>query len=138
MSDSHLIVLGAGPHQIPIYKTATQLGLKTLAVDYNPNAVAIQYADEFLCASVNNKNKEECVEKLKKSSFKYRGVVASGIEVSPLAAAIAKEFNLIWVSETVAHNTTNKCARSILLQKAGIHVPKFEIINDSSFPKINL
>ena len=138
MSDSYLIVLGAGPHQTPVYQTASLLGLKTLAVDYNPKAVAIQYADEFLCASVNNKNKEECIEKLKKTGFKYRGVVASGIEVSPLASAIAKEFNLTWVSESVAHNTTNKCARSTVLQNAGIPIPKFEIINDSSFPKINL
>src|SRR3989344_288529 len=133
MSDSYLIVLGAGPHQTPVYQTASLLGLKTLAVDYNPKAVAIQYADEFLCASVNNKNKEECIEKLKKAGFKYRGVVASGIEVSPLASAIAKEFNLIWVSEDVAYNTTNKCARSTALAKAGIPIPKFEIVDSPAF-----
>lgn len=136
-NDSYFIILGASAHQLPIYRMASKLGLKTLALDYNPNADSVKLADKFLLASANNNNKEECIQKLKELGLKYSGVIASGIERSPLAATIAKEFNLIWVSEETAHNTTNKCARSTVLQKAGIPIPKFEIVNDSSLPKMS-
>jgi len=133
----YFIILGASAHQASIYSMASKLGLKTLALDYNPNAEAVKLADKFLLASANNNNKEECINKLKELGLKYSGVIASGIERSPLAAAIAKEFNLIWVSEETANNTTNKCARSLVLAKAGIPIPKFEIVDSSAFPKLD-
>ncbi|MDD4477072.1 MAG: ATP-grasp domain-containing protein [Patescibacteria group bacterium] len=132
--DSYLIVLGAGSQQVSAYKTASRLGLKTLAIDYNPKAKARDLADKFLLASI--KDKVECISKLKKLNLHYSGVTTIGVEVSPVVSAIAKEFNLSSVSETVAFNTTNKCARATVLQKAGIPAPKFEIINERSLPKI--
>lgn len=134
MADEYLIVLGASVHQAPIYRTAARLGLKTVALDYNKDAEAIKYADAFILASVRNSNKKECIEKLRASGLKYSGVVASGIEASPLASAIAKEFNLIWVSEETAHKTTNKGARAVALENAGIPVPKFKICRDALVP----
>jgi biotin carboxylase len=135
LSDSYLIILGAGPQQIPAFKVASRLGLKTLAVDYNPEAKAIKFADKFLLASV--KNKEECLDKLKRLSLRYTGVITSGVEVSPVVSAIAREFNLIGTSEEVAYNTTNKCARSTILREAGLPIPKFEIMSAFSSPPIN-
>lgn len=133
--ESYLIVLGAGPQQVPVYKMASRLGLKTLAVDYNPKAKAIKFADKFLLASV--KNKEECLHKLKELCLCYSGVVTVGVEVSPVVSAIAREFDLISVSEESAYNTTNKCARSTVLQDAGIPIPKFEILSEPSLPHMD-
>ncbi|MCR4325549.1 MAG: ATP-grasp domain-containing protein [Patescibacteria group bacterium] len=136
MSDSYLIVLGAGPHQAPVYRTASRLGLKTLALDYNYKAEAIPLADDFTQVSVNNRNAEECIAKLRERGLSYAGVIASGIEASPLASAIADAFGLVWASEKTAYDTTNKCARSEMLQKAGIPIPRFEIINNPALPSM--
>ena len=135
--NSYLIILGAGPQQVAVYEKAAKLGLKTVALDYNPKADAIKIADKYILVSVNNNNIKECLTKLKDAGLKYSGVIASGIEVSPLASAIAKEFNLIWSSEETAFNTTNKCASSTLLQDAGIPIPRFEIIDSPVLPNIN-
>lgn len=134
-SDSYVLILGAGPQQVPAYKVAHRLGLKTLAVDYNPNAKAIKFADKFLLADI--KNKEECLNELKKLAFSYRGVLTLGVEVSPVISAIAAEFNLIGISEETAYNTTNKCARPAVLQEKGVPIPKFEIIDGFSYPRMD-
>ena len=47
-SEAPLIILGAGPQQLPIYEVAKRLGIKTLAVDFNPNAEARCLSDFFV------------------------------------------------------------------------------------------
>lgn len=135
LEKEYLIVLGASFHQVDIYQTASRLGLKTLAVDYNPKAPARKIADKFLLASIKDKN--ECLTGLKSLKAKYKGIVTSGIEAMPIAAAIAKEFKLKSVSEETAYKTTNKCARIVAFQKAGIPVPKFEIIDSFFHPHLD-
>lgn len=41
-----VIILGAGPLQVPAIKIAKKLGFYVLCIDYNPHAVGFQYADE--------------------------------------------------------------------------------------------
>lgn len=43
-----ILILGAGPIQLPIIRKASAMGLETIAADYNPNAVGRKYADTFL------------------------------------------------------------------------------------------
>jgi len=40
-----IIILGAGIMQIPVIKTAKQMGLNVIAVDKNPDAPGFKYAD---------------------------------------------------------------------------------------------
>ena len=54
--DKYLIILGAGPDQVPAYERAKSLGIKTLAVDFNPDAPAFSIADRTLAASVKDKD----------------------------------------------------------------------------------
>lgn len=133
--DSYLVILGAGPQQVPAYLTASKLGIKTLAVDYNPDADARKYADRFLLANV--KDKEECVCRLKELDFCYSGIMTYGVEISPVVSAVAKEFQLKGVSEETAFNTTNKCARSEILEKNGVPIPEFDILDSFRLPKFD-
>jgi biotin carboxylase len=49
-----LVVLGAGEDQLPTYREARRLGLRTIGVDQNPAAVAASEADEFLPVSTRD------------------------------------------------------------------------------------
>ena len=80
----YLIVLGAGPQQRLAYEVARRLGLKTLAVDQNAEAVSIELADEFLLADI--RDEQACLKGLRKRGLPYRGVMTLGAEVSPTMA----------------------------------------------------
>ena len=135
-SDSYLIILGAGSQQKRAFEKAKTLGIKTIAVDINPSAVARTFANKFLLASV--KNEEECINGLKKLNLKYSGVITYGVEVSLVVSEVAKEFGLIAVPKEVSYKTTNKCARSKALLQQQIPIPKYEIIGSFSKPKMEL
>jgi biotin carboxylase len=131
--DSYLIILGSGPQQLLAYKTASRLNIQTLAVDFEKNTPAAKIADKFLLASIKDKN--DCLKGLEKLNLHYKGIVVPAAEVMPVAAAIAKRFNLVCVDEVTAYNTTNKCARIEILKNADIPVANFEIIETNSLPK---
>lgn len=46
-----LLILGASILQLPAIKKAKQKGYYTIVADMNPNAIGVQYADEFHCVS---------------------------------------------------------------------------------------
>ena len=131
----YLIVLGAGPQQKVVYDRANKLKIPTVAIDYNPKAVSFCAASKKIIASV--KNEKECIESLYKSGLKFSGVMTYGVEVSPIVASIAQEFNLISVSPEVALKTTNKYFRSSCLQKANIPIPNFELLRNKNDLSMN-
>jgi biotin carboxylase len=49
-----LLVLGASEGQLPIYREARRLGLRTIGVDQDPHALAAADADEFICVSTHD------------------------------------------------------------------------------------
>ena len=136
MESKYLIVLGAGPQQALVYKCANKIGIKTLAIDYNPDAVSFSNASDYIVAQI--KNPKECINALKKKQLTYGGIIGYGIELSPVVSSIAKEFNLVSVPEEVALQTTNKCVRSRILKEKKIPIPKFEIITSFDKPEIKL
>ena len=56
--DKYLIILGAGPQQEYVYLKCKELGIKTVALDKNPKAASICFADIFVQASY-----EKCKER---------------------------------------------------------------------------
>lgn len=123
-----LIVLGAGEDQIPVYQRAHKLGIRTIAVDYNPSSPAFKYCDLSIVVSI--KDEKLLIRTLKnlELNYKFIGVMTLGVEISPIVSKIARIFGLTAVDELTAHVTTNKCVRSTLLEKNGIPIPKFQVI----------
>jgi len=123
-----LIILGAGPQQVPAYEMAAKLGVPALAVDGNAQAPGFDLADRKIVASV--KDAEQCLLALQHSGLNFSGVMTSGVEVAPVVSAIAARFGLIAVSEKVARNTTHKGARYTKLSKADVPTPGFLVLTD--------
>ncbi|MBA3030016.1 MAG: ATP-grasp domain-containing protein [Desulfobacteraceae bacterium] len=123
----YLIVLGAGPDQVPVFVEARKMGIKTIAVDYNPDSEAFCYCDEKIIASV--KDRQETILALKAYGKEYIGVMTLGVEISPVVSAVAKEFGLVSISEETAYLTHHKCARNQALAQKAIPIPKFQTIS---------
>jgi len=122
-----------------MYEKARRNGIKTIGIDYNPIAPALKFCDIPLVVSA--KHVEQVIEsltELKTQGIEFIGVTTLGMEISPIVAKVAKEFDLIAVSESTAHLTTNKCSRSYMLLANNIPVPKFQIVERPSEIEMNL
>ena len=51
-----LLVLAAGILQVPIIKRAREMGYYVIAVDGNPDAVGLQYADKQIFATITSED----------------------------------------------------------------------------------
>jgi len=141
--DKLLAILGAGPDQLPAFIEAKKLGIKTLAIDMNPNSQAFDIADYRMVEST--RNIPGIISKLKEFHNNNRnidGVMTIAAEVSPSVAAIANVFGLPGVSEEVAYLTTNKCARAERFKQNQTNFPNYWIGNiledfiDVKFPVV--
>ena len=126
--NEYLIVLGAGIEQCIVYEKAKKLGIKTIGIDYNPNAPGLKLCDIPLITSA--KHVEQVLGSLEGLNLKYCGVMTLGMEVSEIVSEIAKKYNLKAVSQLTANLTTNKCYRNIELEISGIPIPKYQIVSD--------
>ena len=117
-----------------VYEAAKRLGVKTVGVDFNPNAAAKKLCDTFILASV--KDSDECIKKLQSTQLEYSGVITCGVEVSPQVSRIAAHFSLKAISEEVAIRTTHKGIRLSAFRKAKIPIPKFHRLKNCKLPNL--
>ena len=102
-----LLVLGAGEDQLPTYREARRLGLRTIGVDRNPAAVAVPEADEFL--RVSTRDPREVRRALGRRSI--AGVTspasdASALSVRALALAFGTPFCVSWAAARASIDKT--------------------------------
>lgn len=128
-SNSPLIILGAGPHQVPYIKKCSSLGIDTIAIDSNANAIGKNHSTDFLHLEVSNANAVSIVKTLRSHLGKSRprGVLCAGIELPILASAIASEFHLTSVSPETAKMCTEKIARKKALKDYLVPSPEYKI-----------
>ena len=127
-----IMILGASILQLPAIEMARKMGLDTIVVDMNPDAIGFR------------------VEGIKKeviSTVDIKGIVAAAKRYSidgimtlatdmPMrtVAAVVKELNLIGIDEDTALRATNKVEMRMALQVAGVPIPKFfKVSNDVEY-----
>ena len=100
-----LLVLAAGILQLPIIKRAKEMGCYVIAVDGDPNAVGLSYADKPICANI------VAEEEMLKIAIeeKIDGVIHPCSEVSmAVMGRINDEMNLSGITREQAIKATNK------------------------------
>lgn len=130
-----LLILGAGPLQLPAYKQAKKMNLRTIGVDMNPNAPAFKYADVKIFESTINA--EVVLEKVK--LYKIDGVTTLATDMPMRTVAfIANNLGLPSIKLNTAMDVTDKGRMRKKLNEKGIPIPLFlevtnyeEIINQS-------
>lgn len=121
-----LLVLGASIAQIPFIKTAKTMGCFVGVVDYNPQAPAIEFADEYYECSLL-----DVVGVLKAAKeFKADGITCAASDVGVLTAAhVCEALSLPTMPVETAIKVKDKGAMIKTFQEFDIAHPAYQIID---------
>lgn len=127
--DKTLLVLGAGTDQIPGFIKAKEMGIKTIALDGNPDAPAKNYANEFHIASIKHFDQIETFIN-NTLTTKIDGVIAFGVDIPLIIAKTADLLNVNHtISQTAAALSENKFLSKCMMSKLGIAIPAYAKVN---------
>ncbi|MBS6835636.1 MAG: ATP-grasp domain-containing protein [[Eubacterium] rectale] len=118
-----VMILGAGPLQVPAIKKAKELGLFVIACDYDPNAVGFKYADVKLLISTIDK--EAVLESAKKYHPNYIMTSTSDAPVKTVAYVSEKLGMIQDISYENAVCATEKNSMRKRLKKCEVPIPAF-------------
>ena len=118
-----IFILGASMLQVPAIKKAKEKGLFVYVLDYNPDAVGIQYADKFLCISTIDK------QAVYEAALEYKpDYIITSTSDMPVSTAA-------WVNEKLGKKTdisyensicaTNKLFMRDRLKEKGVAIPLY-------------
>ena len=129
-----ILILGAGPIQLPIIRKASAMGLETIAADYNPNAVGRKYADTFL--EVSTENRETLLEAAKK--YRIDGILTTSDYPVNIVSYVGEQLGLSAMSTEVAAICTDKYRQRSRWRESGIKTPFFKCCtSDENLEKYN-
>ena len=117
-----IMILGASILQLPAIIKAKEMGLEVVAVDMDPHAIGFQSADFPLTISTIDIPKVIDAAR----QFDVDGVMTLASDM-PMrtVAAVAKELNLIGISEDTALKATNKALMRECLRQHQVPIPMF-------------
>ncbi len=118
-----LMILGAGILQLPAIKKATEMGLRVIAVDMNPDAVGMREPG-VIPEIISTIDVPAVVSTAKKHQVDGVMTLASDMPMRSVAA-VAKELGLVGIDDATALRATNKAIMREALYAAGVPVPKF-------------
>jgi biotin carboxylase len=124
-----IMILGAGPLQVPAIEKAVAMGLDVVAVDRDPQAPGFSHAHHRVLVStidIDGVLAEACL-------LKPDGVMtlATDMPVRTLAA-VAQTLKLPGMDPDTAIRVTDKGAMRHALAAAGVAIPDFFVVDDSS------
>lgn len=85
-----LMILGGSENQLPLIKSAKELGCKIVLCDYSENNIGKKYADIFHC--VSTLDKEAVLDVAKKENID--GIVTNSEPAMPVASYVGNELEL--------------------------------------------
>ncbi len=121
----NLIIIGGGILQLPIIKTALDMGLHVIVFDMSAEAPGMKSAHEAVVMST--RDIEGCVRESKKlaASKSIHGVVTAGTDASRAVAAIAGALDLPGIRYADAEAASNKVLMRKRLESFGLPIPGF-------------
>ena len=128
-----LLILGGGVMQLPSIRAARELGLSVAVADGNDQAPGIEMADRFFHTDL--KDGEALLADarvLAETGRPVSGVFTAGTDFAYMVAWLSQQLTLPGHSYEAALNATEKHRMRAALSAAGVPVPSFESVLDSS------
>ncbi len=120
-----ILVLAAGPMQIPAVVTAKELGLFVIAVDRDPDAIGFRYAD--LSLPIDTTNHSALAQWAQEHHREYNiSAVFAGADVAVTAAAVNERLGLRGIPLEVAIASHNKAKMKERWLRDGVATPRCE------------
>ncbi|WP_320128745.1 ATP-grasp domain-containing protein [uncultured Sphaerochaeta sp.] len=117
-----IMILGASILQLPAIKKAKQMGLETVVVDMNRDAIGFTIAD--VCEVISTIDIPKVIEAAKKNQINGIMTLASDMPMKTVAA-VAKEMGLVGISEDTALKATNKAEMRKCLKEHNVPIPRY-------------
>lgn len=129
-----IAVLGANEPLIPFYRQAKALGYEIIGIAIEKGAVCKEFCDSFYPISFADKDAvlDVCCKE------KVVGITSFSLESAlPTVTYVAKKLRLVSNSEESIKLTQSKFAQRQALEKAGIPVPKYYLVeNEEDLKKV--
>ena len=120
-----IAVIGANEPLIPFYRQAKALGYEIIGIAIEKGAVCKKYCDRFY--PVSFADKDDVVDVCRKE--KVDGIISFSLESAlPTVVYVAQKLGLVSNSEESIELTQSKFAQRQALEKAGIPVPKYFLV----------
>lgn len=130
-----IAVLGANEPLIPFFRQAKALGYEIIGIAIEKGAVCKKYCDKFY--PISFADKDDVVDVCRKE--KVDGIISFSLESAlPTVSYVAQKLGLVSNSEESIKLTQSKFAQRLALEKAGIPVPKYYLIeSENDLEKVN-
>jgi len=120
-----LLIVAAGPLQVPAFKEARAMGIRTVAVDANPAAPGMSLADAHYAADILD---HELVTQIARRE-RVDGVMTLCTDAPVRTVAlVASQLKLKALSPQAAANSTDKRLMRRCLASAAVPIPKFSVV----------
>ncbi|MCQ2398570.1 MAG: ATP-grasp domain-containing protein [Sphaerochaetaceae bacterium] len=128
-----LMILGARAMQVPCIRQAKEMGFYVIAVDMNPDAIGLQYADEKVI--ISTLDIPAVVDAAKK--IKVDGIITLCTDPAVrTVAAVGEALNIPAISVENSFKVTDKIKMRETLREHGVPVPYFcKAKNETEFYK---
>lgn len=124
-----IAVIGANEPSLAFYRQAKALGYQIIGIAWAKGAICKKYCDKFY--PISFMEKDQVVEICRKE--KVDGIISFSLESAlPTVAYVAKKLGLVSNSEESIKLTQSKFAQRQALEKAGIPVPKYYLIESEA------
>lgn len=121
------MVIGAGFGQLPAIKKAKEMGLTVIAIDRNPDAMGMKYADYAYTVDVVDVN--EAIKIAKK--HKIDGVMTMQTDLPiPTVGAVIDSLNLKGSGLEIAEKCSNKIKTRLAFKEASVPQPHFIVVKN--------
>lgn len=120
-----MLIIGAGPNQLPAIRLAKERGYRVVVTDMNLEAKGFALADES--GAVSTRDVEETIAFAQQSHVKQPldGVMTMASESAVTVARVAEALDLPGVDPQGAWNATHKVVRQKLFHQHGVPAPQF-------------
>lgn len=118
-----LMILGAGPNQLPLIKAAKKNGYLVAVCDYSENAQGVELADEFYCVSIMDYDGVLQATKAAKAD----GIISNSEPAMPIVAYVGNKLNLPSNDYETTAAMTDKFRFRTLLKENGFFTPGFGV-----------
>lgn len=118
-----IMILGASILQLPAIKKAKEMGLQVVVVDMNPDAIGfeVEGVEKEIISTIDVSGIVEAAKR-----HKINGIITLATDMPMQAVAeVAKELNLVGISNDTALKATNKAEMRVALKKGDVPIPMF-------------
>lgn len=124
-----MLVLGASADQRFMIETARAMGLRVVAIDRDPEAVAFPAAHERAVVSTRDRQglRKLCDDR-RAAGDRIRGVTTMGSDIPDVVADLAEYLGTPGPSHATARLATDKYAMKVRFREQGIPIPWFESV----------